>query len=531
MKYYALFGRVSAEFHKWIFGIHNWYFEFEGVMNSMLRFSIFLCVFTLLSTNYTHADILSESIYERAFAHLETVKEHKKDQLTTYCMSIDSKAKQVKNDPVLLDFFLIKNKYYLLQHKTPPPEKTKQAIEKYKSNILRHYAENYMEFYDLLLINNKGDVIFTIKKEAEYHSNVFNGDMKDLPFASHLRPEPNDYYLDFTYYHPSDEPAAFFVEPIYRNNEFKGWFVLQWAVNKLSSLVSDFESLGKTGEIFLVNKDQYLLSDIRFIGDSTILMKHLSLDNIQYKFEKREGKIIVTDYRGFRVLSVFELFSFMGSEWLLIAKIDEDEILTDFFNQQKNDALLERIIKKSAWNDENSSFLMNHEKSKRVDIDEFVKADDGNNMVTRGVSTCTAVVACFQGRFAYMAHISPYDKMYGENRTDLLGHIIRRIKRYDIYSYEMRNIQFHVIATHHNSIHEIVTRLLAEGFLLSQIHFLYNPRAAVVDASFDYEQNMAMVVWMSDRERRNAGTQISSDKTNLGRILKEIALDQNTSLQ
>ena len=59
-----------------------------------------------------------------------------------------------------------------------------------------------------------------------------------------------------------------------------------------------------------------------------------------------------------------------------------------------------------------------------------------NSLQTLGVSTCTAVIATYPGKFGYMAHVSPLDSVYGGNVTDLVGLITKKIKTYDIYKYE-----------------------------------------------------------------------------------------------
>ena len=88
-------------------------------------------------------------------------------------------------------------------------------------------------------------------------------------------------------------------------------------------------------KFFLVNKNCYMLTDSRFYGETNILKKNLSKDNIESKFSEKKGHKTVTDYRGYRVLSSFEVVHVLNSKWLIVAKIDEDEILTEYYKKNK----------------------------------------------------------------------------------------------------------------------------------------------------------------------------------------------------
>ena len=217
-------------------------------------------------------------------------------------------------------------------------------------------------------------------------------------------------------------------------------------------------------ETFLVNKEGYLLTESGFVGSSTILKIQLGKKNIAEKFTKVKGNKTVTDYRGFTALTSYEVFNFLGTQWLVVAKVDEAQVVTEHF-QQHSKYYLEKIknfLSKSVANN-NGTFPKHNEKVIMVDMDEFVKADHGELLKTIGVSTCTAVIATYPGKFGYMAHISPYDKMYDGRATNLLGHIIKKIKVYDIYKFERQHVRFTVIARHLDTVENIVNKLVSEG--------------------------------------------------------------------
>jgi hypothetical protein len=85
--------------------------------------------------------------------------------------------------------------------------------------------------------------------------------------------------------------------------------------------------------VFLVNRDRLMLTDSRFQSETSILRQHLSEQNISAKFAEGRGHKIITDYRGQRALTSFEVCPVLDKEWLLIAKIDEDEVVTRAWNR------------------------------------------------------------------------------------------------------------------------------------------------------------------------------------------------------
>jgi hypothetical protein len=155
-------------------------------------------------------------------------------------------------------------------------------------------------------------------------------------------------------------------------------------------------------------------------------------------------------------------------------------------------------------------------------MDEFIKADNSERLHTFGVSTCTAFLAAYPGKFAYLAHISPRDKVYGSDGTNLLGQMVKKIKSFDIYRCERRRVIFVLTATHLDSLFATVDKLIEEGFLLSQIRVMYNPRAASAAMSYDYLKDNLHVVWRFEGSSNNKTLHIMEDASNIGEIVREV---------
>lgn len=124
-------------------------------------------------------------------------------------------------------------------------------------------------YYDLFLINNQGDVIYSVFKENDFGSNLISGSLAESGLATAFNlarenPAP-DYiaFADIDSYAPSGgAPAGFFAIPLLNNKgEFIGALALQTPAAAINTLMSrnDQPALGLRS--FLVGADGLLRSD------------------------------------------------------------------------------------------------------------------------------------------------------------------------------------------------------------------------------------------------------------------------------
>ena len=459
-----------------------------------------------------------------AHVRLDYARRDKVQQLQRFCDRIHGLAQQASEDDVLARFFEVNLKCFALEQANSAPEELVRKTAEFRRAFNEYYIENWLAFYDLLFVDLQGNVFYTIRRDSNYGQNIFKQGRSHTPLARCLAAKPKkEVFIDFHDCAVSGEPAAFFVEPVHRKGEPLGWIVLQCAINKINSLFAGSEELGETGETFLVNHEGHMLTESNFEGQSTILTKRLSDDNIQAKFRDREGNRRVIDYRGFVALTSFEVVEFLGTKWLVVVKIDEAQVTTEHFMQHRNhygDRIVERLAD-TIPGGSRSELPIDNRRIVRVDMDEFVKADHGEVLKTLGVSTCTAVVATYPGKFGYLAHISPLDRIYGTDGTNLLGHITKKIKTYDVYKYERRHVRFVIIASHFNSLRNIINKLVDDGFLLSQIRVLYHAKARCANVTYDYSQDQISVEWVLEGENSDACVHHGEDGHNLETIMKD----------
>ena len=489
----------------------------------MLKNSAYKLIVIIIA--FSQLVLADKSPYDWAFIHLDGVRNEKVEQLKNFCDRIHSQAQQACADHAMIEFFDLNLKFRnAAAVKTPPPE-IQRKIEELNGAFEEHYIRNWLSFYDILFVDMAGNIIYSIRKECDSNNSLFSDSALDSPLTKCIKTKPvTEQFVDFHYCGVSQEPASFFVEPVYKNGKQFGWVVLQLAINKINSLFSGTEILGQTNEAIVVNRQGFMLTESNFVSDDSILKTRLDDCNIEPKFKEGSGNRIVTDYRGFTALTSFEVVEFLNTQWLVVVKMDESEITTGHYNQHQlyyNQQIADCLKETSTFPNQDSLSISDSKVIRQVDMDEFVRAKHNESLQTMGVSTCTAVLAMYPGKFGYMAHVSPLDKVYGGDATDLVGAITKKIKTYDIYKYERRYVKFVIIARHLNSLNEIIDKLVTEDFLLSQITVMYHPQAEYARVLYDYSNDNLRVSWVIDRVNDQRCIQDDKCSHNIGEIVNK----------
>ncbi|MBU3750005.1 MAG: HAMP domain-containing protein [Mycobacterium sp.] len=238
-----------------------------------------------------------------------------------------------------------------------------------------------MGFRDTLLINARGDVVYTAHKGVELGTNVLTGPFRGqsaLPDAFRKAMASNDIdYVDttdFTEYLPSGQPTAWMLVPIGAPGRAIGVMAVEYPaaiINGLMTADRQWErvGMGATGETFLVGKDNLMRSDSRlFLQDpedyradviaagtpaevadrairqgTTVLIQPVGTRATEAAQRGETGTLIATDYLGHRALQAYAPLNLKGLDWTVIASVDSDEA----FAPERNFTL--RLVRSTAF--------------------------------------------------------------------------------------------------------------------------------------------------------------------------------------
>lgn len=234
--------------------------------------------------------------------------------------------------------------------------------------ILNDYLERF-GYYDIFIVNTKGDIVYSVFKEVDYATNLLNGPYKSTNFAvAYNRAmkgnSSKDYYVeDFKFYSPSyGAPASFAASPIFDGDKKLGVLVFQMPIDNINSIMTGDnnwknDGLGNSGETYLVGDDLKMRSASRFLiedksgylealrttglGESTInkishletsiLTAPVATEASKNAIAGNHGEEIILDYRGIPVLSAYSHLSIEGLNWAILSEIDDEEAFESIY--------------------------------------------------------------------------------------------------------------------------------------------------------------------------------------------------------
>lgn len=202
--------------------------------------------------------------------------------------------------------------------------------------------------YDIFLVNQRGDLIYTVFKEKDYATNLLNGPYANtgigVAFREAAKLKKGGVYLDdFKPYEPSyNLPASFISTPVYIDGVYAGVMIMQMSIDTINSIMSfsgEYKKagLGESGECYLVGQDKGMRNNSRFLNDidlpivqklkTTIGVMDINTDASRAALSGKSGSQIIKDYRGVDVLSSYAPMKIFNLTWAIIAEIDYEEAM------------------------------------------------------------------------------------------------------------------------------------------------------------------------------------------------------------
>ncbi|WP_164885394.1 methyl-accepting chemotaxis protein [Geovibrio thiophilus] len=204
--------------------------------------------------------------------------------------------------------------------------------------------------YDIFLINTSGDLVYTVFKEKDYATNLFNGPYADTglgdAFQKGMKLKEGETYInDFKPYEPSyNLPASFISSPVYKNGVLLGVLIFQMPITKIDDVMNfggkyKEAGLGDTGDGYIIGEDFTMRSDNRFVKENEDpLVKKLGTvigffsaesESARRALKGETGSHITEDYSGKKVLSSYAKLDIPGLNWGILVEMDDKEALRD----------------------------------------------------------------------------------------------------------------------------------------------------------------------------------------------------------
>ena len=231
------------------------------------------------------------------------------------------------------------------------------------NRYFRRIADAF-DYYDVFLVDVETlDVLYTVRKEIDYATNLRSGPYSDSSLAAACRraaESPNKDFVaveDFQFYRASfGVPAAFMAAPIYDGTRKIGIVAVQLPVDEINRLMTAggqwrSAGMGTTGQSFLVGRDHTMRSDEReLLEDFDVYIEQLRSSSVSRKTIQRieqlktsillrpvdnpaaraarggeTGVMSVDHVQGYTALTSYQPLDIDGLDWVLMSEINVNE--------------------------------------------------------------------------------------------------------------------------------------------------------------------------------------------------------------
>ncbi|MDG6778995.1 methyl-accepting chemotaxis protein [Thiomicrorhabdus sp. zzn3] len=224
-------------------------------------------------------------------------------------------------------------------------------------------------YYDIFLVDNLGNVIYSVFKEVDFATNLQNGPWKASGLAnawrSAMQHSAGEAAIeDFSLYTPSyDAPAGFMAAPVFSGDERLGSLIFQMPLDKITETMSERAGLGKTGETYLIGADKLMRSDSYVDPQNHSVVSSFrnpqkgSVDTVaaQKALSGESGVDVIRDYNGNPVISAYAPLNYAGLQWAILSEVDIAEAFVPHAEGSSKD-FYQKYIEKYGYYD---LFLMN----------------------------------------------------------------------------------------------------------------------------------------------------------------------------
>lgn len=505
---------------------------------TMFLFIIAASFFILVKPATPYASVMN------TMKKLEQVRDQREEQVKDYITEAMRTIENVTRAPDTLENFMALKQAF----RDHGLESLEYSIA--EKRLAKRYGDfiGRQGFYDLFLIDARGIVVYTVKKEADLGSDVTQGDYAGTNISKCFKQalSGRTSFVSYDYYDPSQEVATFIGSAIKdASGQARGVLAIQLSIDAINSMLSDCRKLGYSAEGYLVDPQYRMLTESRFYGQDVILKQLVDTLSAQKALEGEKGCEVIKDYRGVIVLSAYSSIEIGNVRWAILVEIDQDEVILNLSGPEKKmlykqvvreldiSPLYEKIGQAQKYDEARYRFKQG-KKTLLVKVGDLKRASHDELLFTTGVATCTAVSVGGKNKFGYLAHIGPVDKSYGLNlitrkvwlrnrSTDLIEKLLEKIEQHS-QPEEIEGLSVGIFALHTKSLPSIVERLMEFGFRSSQIRFVNGPKNGCLTIYYDYITDTNYVRWDSDDDRlqMKPDSEVLKKTKSIGEVIENI---------
>ncbi|MBT5740356.1 sensor histidine kinase [Candidatus Woesearchaeota archaeon] len=300
-------------------------------MKIKFKLAIYFMVVPLIIAlvfGYTSFVYGSESIIERTSEHLESVAVLKENQFNSYLNERLEELLDLSEQELIVNYL---NEFHYLNKNYDENEEEEQEakVQKLLNERLLHYRS---EEIFVILLNGKVDISTDNKQKGKIklQEDYFNEGLKSI------------FVQSFYYSLSTQKPAITLSVPIKNeNNVTIGVIAGNIITEDISTIMEEKSGLGETGETYLVNQYNLLVTKSRFIEELEF-KRTIYTKAVKECLEGKRGIIENKNYLGEKVITFYDWID--DRDVCLIAEQGKSETFTSINNLAKILSIITGIL-------------------------------------------------------------------------------------------------------------------------------------------------------------------------------------------
>ncbi|MEM1075007.1 MAG: methyl-accepting chemotaxis protein [Pseudomonadota bacterium] len=212
--------------------------------------------------------------------------------------------------------------------------------------------QNEMQYYDVLLFDTQGNLVYSVKKNQDFATNVLDGPFAQTNMSRVYRQamalgaaDPST-FVDFEVYEPQGFiPAAFIARPIFNEQGTRlGVLAYQMPNDLLNQTGTSKKGLGPSADSFLVGSDRVMRTDSPQTEQNDMLAKVVDHPAISEALTGESRIFQEEGHAGQPVMGFAVPLSFLGTEWVVVVQKDKAELYSGLWSVLQLAALISGAV-------------------------------------------------------------------------------------------------------------------------------------------------------------------------------------------
>ncbi|NOU54309.1 methyl-accepting chemotaxis protein [Brevibacillus borstelensis] len=268
-----------------------------------------------------------QELLEGSAATLEALRNSNKEQVENYFRERSKNLETLAASGSVIDALPAFEAVWKQGREAP----VYQEVEEARGKELKMEVARY-GFANAYLLNDKGEVVFETKPQADFGTNLLSGPYSGTTLGQTVAKAFKGLSLelsDVSRYEPSGgAPAIFMAVPIFDHGTVIGQLAAEVPLDYISRQLNRREGLGATGKVYLIGQDKLMRTDLGG-GEPTLLQVKVDTEIAdQVLFSNQTAATVQsTDYRGEEVLVSYDQVKVGKLTWAILAEMDMTEIM------------------------------------------------------------------------------------------------------------------------------------------------------------------------------------------------------------